>query len=258
MVELVDKDAPLTGFDASCILCRLTEDAGWRFRVDGGDGYLVEISKAFPHWELHLMDLVRFYGGEGCRVILAADPADYAAAQDAYAGHSCRDRFLRPDEPAVLLHSTPPESWAAIRKDGCLKSWNLLRQEGRLEEDAPIGAALGDPAGLRDYVMLSSLSAAGEIVVLSRQRGGLTYDENASYRPGARLYLDGAALAADGLLVRDGCHIKVRDRLPLEPYLLWTATGEALCGTDGQSTPAAFSELADRQFAAFQAAHRKE
>lgn len=258
MVELVEKDAPLEDLDGFCVLCRLVEEPAWRFRTGGGRGYLVEISKAFPRWELHLMDLVHFYGGGGCRVALAADPSDFAAAQTAYAGHSCRDRFLRPGEPSVLTHSTPPESWASIRTDGCLKSWDLLRSEGRLREAAPIGAALGDPAGLRDYVMLSGTSAAGEIVVLSRQRGTLAYDEHAPYRPGARLYFDAAALAHDGLLIRDGCHIKVRDRLPLEPYLLWTATGAALCGGDGVSTPAAFSALADRQFAAFRNAGGKE
>lgn len=259
MVQLIEGAALPEDLDASCVLCRLVEGAAWQFRVGGGKGYTVEISKAFPQWQLHLMDLVHFYDSEGCRVVLVAESADYIAAQAAYAGHSCRDRFLRPDEPAVLTHSTTPDGWTSIQRDGCLKSWNLLRREGQLNEDAPIGAALGDPLGLRDYVMLSGSSVFGEIVVLSRQRGALVYSENAPYRPGARLYFDGASLARDGLLIRDGCHIKTRDRLPLEPYLLWTADGAALCRNgDGLSTPAAFSALADRQFAAFQAAERKE
>ena len=27
-----------------------------------------------------------------------------------------------------------------------------------------------------------------------------------------------------GLLIRDGAHLKVKDRLPIDKYLIWTAT----------------------------------
>ena len=52
----------------------------------------------------------------------------------------------------------------------------------------------------------------------------LVYDLNAPYPSGARLYFDAQKMAADGLLVRDGNHLKVKNQLPLQPYLLWTAT----------------------------------
>lgn len=59
----------------------------------------------------------------------------------------------------------------------------------------------------------------------------------------------GAALMArDGLLLRDGCHMKVRDRLPLEPYLIWAADWKAAgLGSPG-SQPETFANLADREF----------
>ena len=73
-------------------------------------------------------------------------------------------------------------------------------------------------------------------------------DEDAEYRTGARLYFDAEKIARDGLLVRDGCHLKVRDALLLEPYLLWAATWETVGLASQISTPKRFAEEADRQF----------
>ena len=47
----------------------------------------------------------------------------------------------------------------------------------------------------------------------------LSADADAKYRTGARLYFDAEKMARDGLLIRDGFHIKVKDSLPLAPYL---------------------------------------
>ena len=88
----------------------------------------------------------------------------------------------------------------------------------------------------------------GEIVVNSKQQGKIIMDENAEYITGARLYFDAKKIAQDGLLLRDGCHLKVKDQLPLEPYLLWTATWDVIGLTSPVSTPKIFAEQADRQF----------
>ena len=45
-------------------------------------------------------------------------------------------------------------------------------------------------------------------------------NQDMAYNTGARLYFDNKKIAADGLLIRDGIHLQVMDRLPLEPYLL--------------------------------------
>ncbi len=73
-------------------------------------------------------------------------------------------------------------------------------------------------------------------------------DINAEYQTGARLYFDAKRMAQDGLLVRDGCHIKVKDRLPLAPYLIFAATWDNIGLTSPISTPKIFSEMADAAF----------
>ena len=55
-------------------------------------------------------------------------------------------------------------------------------------------------------------------------------------------------MARDGLLLRDGCHIKVRDRLPLEPYLIWEADWKAAGLGSPRSKPETFARLADGEF----------
>lgn len=88
----------------------------------------------------------------------------------------------------------------------------------------------------------------GEIVVNSKQQGKIVMDTDAEYFTGARLYFDAKRMAQDGLLVRDGCHLKVKDKLPLEAYLIWTATWETIGLASQVSTPEIFAEQADKQF----------
>ena len=71
------------------------------------------------------------------------------------------------------------------------------------------------------------------------------------YRPGARFYFDAEAIALDGLLVRDGLHVKVERRLPLAAYLLWTATPENVDPDETEWTPKKFAEKADKSFEAW-------
>ena len=89
---------------------------------------------------------------------------------------------------------------------------------------------------------------SGEIVVSSKLSGIINMDVNAEYHTGARLYFDAKQMAEDGLLVRDGAHIKVKDTLPLEPYLIWVATWDKLGLESPLSTPRIFSETADSHF----------
>ena len=124
-----------------------------------------------------------------------------------------------------------------------------MKGQGALGEQEPIGAGLGDPEDFQRYIMFGS-GMTGEIIVSSKQKGRICMDPCAEYRTGARLYFDGKQMARDRVLLRDGCHIKVRDCLPLEPYLLWAATWDQV-GLDGPlSTPKEFAERADRLFAA--------
>ena len=73
-------------------------------------------------------------------------------------------------------------------------------------------------------------------------------DIKAEYEPGARMYFDAQKIAADGKLVRDGLHYKVKDYLPLNPYLLGTATKDNVDLPDMECSPVNFSQAADKMF----------
>ena len=55
-------------------------------------------------------------------------------------------------------------------------------------------------------------------------------------------------IAEDGLMVRDGAHMKVKDMLPLSPYLIWTATWENTGLESRLSTPKIFASKATQMF----------
>ena len=73
-------------------------------------------------------------------------------------------------------------------------------------------------------------------------------DIDVEYKTGARLYFDAEKIAKDGLLVRDGAHIKVKDFLPLEPYLIWVGTWDSVGLKSQISTPRIFAELSNKTF----------
>jgi len=131
--------------------------------------------------------------------------------------------------------------------DNCLKSWNILKAEGNLLEEKPIGDLLGDPIDYRDYIMFTNSGKSAERVVSSKQKGYLDMNFDSPYIAGARLYFDAERIAKDGLLVRDGVHLKVKDMLPLDKYLLWVATPEIL-GISEKTTPRFFAKKADEMF----------
>lgn len=129
-----------------------------------------------------------------------------------------------------------------------LKSWNILKVEEKIKESHPIGKSLGDPIEYSDYIMFTNGGVTGEIVVNSKMRRKITMNINEEYKPGARLYFDADLIAKDGLLIRDGTHLKVKDMLPLDKYLLWYATLDNINLNQLQVTPANFSKMADTEF----------
>jgi len=130
---------------------------------------------------------------------------------------------------------------------GELKCWNVLRSEHTDWEENPIGAVFGDPINYSNYMMFGTGGFYQEIIPLSKQKGHIDMDVDGFYTAGARLYFNAEQVANDGLLIRDGVHVKVKGRLPLNPYLLWTATPEIL-GISELTTPRIFAETSDRLF----------
>lgn len=243
---------PITGlaYDNSWIILMLTDRLDYEQMCGSSNGcaYTIKMScNRFKNWKIAVGDFIGFCEANKKNAILVMCEADLRSAKKYYEGHRYNEPLLRENEPYVLIHSTAMNSWEQIKKDGMLKSWNILKTEKVITEDQPIGIQLGDPMDFRDYIMFGN-GVTGEIVVNSRQQGKIVMDTNAEYLTGARLYFDAKRMAQDRLLVRDGCHLKVKDRLPLEPYLIWIATWETIGFASQVSTPKIFAEQADKQF----------
>ena len=236
--------------DESRIIYCLTDDGDYEMTVGKNDRgvYTVKRNKNFDGWEMSVCDFIGFYETRGKNIGLSVSREDLNKAEKLYNGHKYNDAFLRENEPDVLIHSTTLENLKSIVKDKCLKSWNILKYEKAIWEDKPIGTELGDPIDFRDFIMFSAGSISGEIVVLSKQNGKIVMDCDMEYNTGARLYFDGKKIAADGLLIRDGIHLMVKDKLPLEPYLLWCATWHKLGLKSRVSTPKEFTEKLNMMF----------
>lgn len=95
--------------------------------------------------------------------------------------------------------------------------------------------------------MLSPIDVNNEIIVASKQKGCIDITPNQTYQAGCRFYLDAKKLADNGLLLRDGQHIKVRNEIQLDKYLIWYSTAERI-GLLVETTPKEFFEQSNRKF----------
>lgn len=233
-------------YDSSWLVLVLSSDIDDAMIVGANNGcaYSMKISKQLhDDWKMAIGDFIGYCNANNLNGIIAITEDEYNEAQNYYVGHSYNETLLRDYETPILVHSTSMGNWIQIQKDGMLKSWNSLN----ITDKEPIGKQLGDPVHFSDYIMFGG-GVSGEIVVNSKQSDKIVMDIDVEYKTGARLYFDAEKIAKDGLLVRDGAHIKVKDCLPLEPYLIWTATWEKV-GLESQiSTPRIFTELSDKTF----------
>ena len=230
--------------------CLVDTDEYERFTGMERGLFTLKISKSCcKNWAFNLCDFIDYEESLGNHVILEVTAENFEYAKKIYSERSYKDKILRDDEPTVLIHSTSWESWENIQASGYLKSWNEVKREFADFEDEPIGSQLGDLEDYRDYIMFSDGHVMAEVVVSSRQKGYIEMDIHQEYETGARLYLDGEAMARDGLLIRDGAHLpKVKDSLRLADYLIWVSTWEVLALDQQLSTPAAFTKLSNARF----------
>ena len=247
-----NKINPITGqeYDSSWIAFTLTCSVDNRAITGmGKEGvYFIRVSRFLnDDWQLSVGDFIGYCEANALNGILVMSESDYNDALRKYDGHSYNESVLRKDEALVLIHSTTADCWKSIQHDGALKSWNQLKRDSAEWESKPIGAQLGDLAEFSDYIMFGG-GVSGEIVVSSKLSGFINMDVNAEYHTGARLYFDAKKMAEDGMLVRDGAHVKVKGSLPLEPYLMWVATWDKLGLNSPLSTPKIFAESADERF----------
>lgn len=230
------------------INCKLTNSTEYnQFCCVENSVYTLKISKNFKYWYYDLCDLIDFYKGSSVDVSLNVEQCDLLYARELYGNHRYDDNFLREYESKVLVHSTPIENVDSILNDNVIKSWNILKTEKAGWEQEPIGSLLGDISDFSNYVMLSMMNQNNEVVTASKQKHKIVIDTNQTYRPGARFYLNAEKLAADGLLLRDGEHIKVKGCIPLNEYLIWYSTTGKL-GIDTVSTPKEFFKKSNEKF----------
>ena len=251
--ELIEnKINPITKqvYDNSWIILMLTDSKDYQKMCGSSNccAYTIKVSRfQCSDWKMAICDFIDFNQASEKNIILVISETDLKIAKNYYVGHKYNDPFLRKNEPSILIHSTSMNNWEQIKRDGMLKSWNRLKTERVIAQEQPIGILLGDPTDFSDYIMFGD-GITGEIIVNSKQQGKIVMDENSEYLTGARLYFDAQKMAQDGYIIRDGCHIKVKDTLPLTPYLIWTATWDNIGLTNQISTPKIFAEQADHQF----------
>lgn len=229
------------------IRCVLTDSTEYRqFNCFENSIYTLKISRNYDYWYYDLCDLIDFYSETNIEIVLEIDDNDLSLARQLYGSHRYNEQTLREYETAVMVHSTTKENVESILSSMKLKSWNLLSAEKSNWEKKPIGALLGDIEDFSNYVMLSGVSSNNEIITASKANKTINTDINQSYVAGARFYLDAQKLAKDGLLLRDGAHIKVKDCIDLEKYMIWYSTPEVL-GIDEHTTPKEFFELSNER-----------
>ena len=157
------------------------------------------------------------------------------------------DITYRSTDEEYMVHSTTLTTWEYIKKDKSLLSPNMLKAIGREVMEIGLKPML-KPPDYSDYIMLDILNGCGELVVNSRQLGYVCTDPNVIYIPGIRLYFDVRKMIRDKIVVRDGLHLlKVKDRLPLDDYLIATVSAEDF-PEEIKWTPTLFTEKANQLF----------
>lgn len=252
-LDLESEINPVTGrlYAEDCTVVVLEEDERTDMFCGKGKNntYTVRIATGNKNWEMTVGDFIDYAGKENREAVVCISDQRLAGVRTVYEGHCYNERVLREYEPTFLVHSTTYKCGQKILKDGLLKSWNCLQNARELMEEVPIGRSLGDPHYFSDYIMFSQGAVSSEIVVMSKQAGEIIMDENRDYNTGIRFYLDAKAMAEDGFLLRDGVHIKVKHRLPLDRYLLWWADWERVGLQEPVSTPRIFTEKSNAMFA---------
>ena len=227
------------------IFMRLVDQGNFELKCGQVDDvYQFLVNKSDDKWPYRVMDFIQYVNESEITGVIQIDDDTLEHVKMICQNHDYNEACLRWYEPEVLIHSTPEHSWYEIKKDMTLKSWNTLKANGYKIKQNPIGMILKDPKEFSNYVMLGN-GTTSEIVVSSSNKKIMDCNEESPYTPGARLYLDAKKLAADKLLIRDGGHVKIKDYLVLDKYLLFVATSEIVDPKEKNWTPKKFTDKAD-------------
>jgi len=213
-----------SAWNAFCILD--SRDDQFATGQSGRGPFSARFGRNVPHLEYRLADFLRYEHAKGRQVILDFPPDIDLDAYVAQALTCTPDPCtVRPVDPPILVHSTSLAAWQKIQSDGVLLAASQLSRASAptAQGNGPLDDYLPhEPPEYRDHIMFGEIEICGpEMVVASYQAGQFVLDEQATYRPGVRLYFDSHRIIRDGLGVRDGLHsLKVFQRLPLQPYLI--------------------------------------
>jgi len=212
----------------SCFRLTGAEDDWVRNGCEPNGLYVASFGARCEHLARRLGDFLRYEGGVGRSVIVSGTAETPAEALVAEAlAFPVEPAAIRADDPRWMVHSTSLEAWKAIQACGELRSFARLRADG---ERAIGEVLLNDPPDYAEHVALGLIENIGpEFVLACRQAGRMLPSPDTAYTPGVRLYFDAHQIIRAGLAVRDGLHpLKVRDRLPLNPYLVAALTAADL------------------------------
>lgn len=251
-LDLTSMVNPVTGrkYSRNCIIFILeeTQSQGMVCGQSENGVYTARTGTGSLNWKMAAGDFISYNNSLGYEAVMCISKKRLNEVKEAYAGHSYNEKKLREYEPGFLVHSTTYENGQGILKDGYIGSWSLLKQEKKINEEMPVGKLLGDLDYFSGYIMFSAGEVSSEIVVMSKQAGRIIMDINNRYQTGTRFYFNAAKMAEDGIIIRDGIHIKTKWKLPLKPYLLWWADWKR-AGLGSQfSTPLAFTNKANEIF----------
>lgn len=230
------------------IVCSLSDSDQYKILNFAEKGnYVIEFSRLSDTWYYNLCDLMGFFMNGNTKVCLNINDNELRFAKSKYGKHRFDEAMRRNYEPKVLVHSTSKENMKYIFLDGELKSWNILKSEKVEWEKKPIGNMLGDLEDFSNYIMFSNIDFNNEIIVASKQEQKVDIYSEQLYKPGVRFYFDCEKMARDGLILRDGIHIKVENRLKLDKYLIWYSTAEKI-DIDEYTTPHHFWKKSNDKF----------
>jgi len=245
------------GWGSFCVLDRDDDTFATGGGTDAPSG--AQAGKRVPDLARRLCDFIRYERSHGRQVIVAAPEGFDIDAMIGSAWEATADkRAIRADDPTVVVHSTSQDAWPRIQRDGILKSATRLLEEGYVPAASPDDLSAVsqyqqyEPEEYADHIMFGHVgNPVVECVMASKQCGDFRLDPDAGYTPGVRLYFDLHTIIRDGLGVRDGLHlVKVRNHLPLTPYLLGVVGVEDVAaGEPGEHwTPRLFTQQADSVF----------
>ena len=116
-------EAEMMDWDASWRIAILVNSEYQRVCGKGERGaYTIRFSRQFLSWKIQMGDFIDYSEKHNQNALVILSKNEFIEVKQSYQGHACNERFLRPDEPAVLVHSTTLECWESIRRDGSLKS----------------------------------------------------------------------------------------------------------------------------------------